>query len=545
MAGRRLDGGVMEGVVAPWAAGNPRADRGSGGVLYAVQLMSAVSRVAITGYMHEVNAFADPITLAHGLQQADTPGGLEHSWEASPAIGRLRELRDVEFVDLPVWEFGASGPLPDRDFQVVVSQVVDGLRDAGPVDGVLVLGHGAGRTDTDLDSDATFLRGVRAVVGADVPIVVVLDFHANVSPAMCDLADALVGYRTNPHVDIVERTVEAAELLHRLLDGERTSVALCRPPLVLPQVAQNTLPGEPLGDVRVRAEEGIGGAVWNVSLFGGFSLADVPDCGFSAVVTADADAAALAGDTALDLAVLAWDLRDRYRVSVTSPMDAVEEACRAARGERSPVVLADTADNPGGGAPGNSTFLLAALLDAGATDVVMGLQCDRRVVDTAWAAGVGAQVRVEFNAGSARPFARPLAIDATVLSLVDEPLVPTKGVYRDMPRHAGRCCALDLGGIRIAVSSHKVQCADDDTLLHVGLRPADARVVVVKSRGHFRAGFDHLFTGDRIIEVGAPGVAAAVLDGLTFDHVPRPSFPLDDVPHWAPHVTLHHAGVRT
>lgn len=501
--------------------------------------MSRVPRVAITGYMHEVNAFARPITIHHGLEQSQTAGGLGASWEAGAAMRRLRELREVEFVELPVWEFGASGPLADADFGIVVQQVVDALRAAGEVDGVLVLGHGAGRTDIDLDSDTTFLRAVRDVVGGHVPMVAVLDFHANVSTAMCDLLDAVVGYRTNPHVDIEERSVEAVEHLHRLLDGAATTVALCRPPLVLPQVAQNTTPGEPLGEVRERCEALTTGDVWNVSLFGGFSLADVPDCGFAAVATADARSPGAARAAAEEVAALAWHLRPRYRVAVTPLAEAVRLAAVAAGGGAPPVILADTADNPGGGAPGNTTFILAALLEAGVRDVAMGLQCDRGVVDAAFAAGVGAAVRVRFNAGSTDPLALPLEVDATVTATTTEPLVPTKGVYRGMQRYPGRCCGLDLGGIRIAVSSHKVQCADDDTLLHVGIDPALARVVVVKSRGHFRAGFAHLFGDDRIVEVGAPGVAPAVLDGLSFHHVPRPVFPLDDAPDWVPVATLH------
>ncbi|MEY4175701.1 MAG: hypothetical protein RI900_2866 [Actinomycetota bacterium] len=501
--------------------------------------MSRVPRVAITGYMHEVNAFARPVTIHHGLDQSLAPGGLGASWEAGAAMRRLRELREVEFVELPVWEFGASGPLADADFGVVVQQVVDGLNAAGGVDGVLVLGHGAGRTDTDLDSDTTFLHAVRNVVGGQVPIVAVLDFHANVSVAMCELLDAVVGYRTNPHVDIEERSIEAVEHLHRLLDGAATTVALCRPPLVLPQVAQNTTPGEPLAEVRDRCETLMTGDVWNVSLFGGFSLADVPDCGFAAVATADVGSPDAALAAAEEVAGLAWGLRRRYRVSVTPLAEAVQRAALAAAGAGAPVILADTADNPGGGAPGNSTFILAALLEAGVRNVAMGLQCDRGVVDAAFAAGVGGNLRVRFNAGSTDPLARPLEIDATVTATTSEPLVPTKGVYRGMQRHPGRCCALDLGGVRIAVSSHKVQCADDDTLLHVGIDPASARVVVVKSRGHFRAGFAHLFDDDRIVEVGAPGVAPAVLDGLSFLHLPRPVFPLDGVHDWMPVATLH------
>ncbi|MEY4173688.1 MAG: hypothetical protein RI900_853, partial [Actinomycetota bacterium] len=208
----------------------------------------------------------------------------------------------------------------------------------------------------------------------------------------------------------------------------------------------------------------------------------------------------------------------------------------------SPVILADTADNPGGGAPGNSTFVLRALLEAGVGDVAMGLQCDRRVVDAAFEAGVGADLRLELNGGSTDPLAEPLEVDATVTALATEPLVPTKGVYRGMQRHPGRCCALRISGIDLAVSSHKVQCADDDTLLHVGIDPAAARVVVVKSRGHFRAGFAHLFAPDQVIEVGAPGVAPAVLDGLRLLHVPRPVYPLDEVASWQPSATLHPGG---
>ncbi|MBI4934700.1 MAG: MlrC C-terminal domain-containing protein, partial [Actinobacteria bacterium] len=140
--------------------------------------------------------------------------------------------------------------------------------------------------------------------------------------------------------------------------------------------------------------------------------------------------------------------------------------------------------------------------------------------------------------------ATPFAAEATVIALADGVLVPTRGVYEGANRYPGRCCALDLGGIRIGVSSHKVQCADDDTLLHVGLDPAGAKVVVVKSRGHFRAGFDHLFAPHQIVEVGAPGVATTELGTVDWQHLPRPVFPLDDVTVWTPEVQLHGGASR-
>ena len=507
--------------------------------MYAVQLMSRPARIAVTGYMHEANALAAPLGLHDGLEVSQTPGGLAASWEAGAAIARLKELGGVEVHELPVWEFGAGGPLHADAFAAVLGGTLAALRAVGTVEGVLVLGHGAGRTTDHLDPDAEFLAAIRHQVGPDVPVVVVLDFHANVSPEMCDHADALVGYRTNPHTDVVARTVEAAELLHSLLDGTRTAVVMCRPPMVLPQLAQNTLPGEPLADVMQRAELLMVGPVRNVSVFGGFSLADVPACGVSVCATVQADAVGAGVSAAEELAAAIWERRHRFRLRATPLAHAVAEAVRADRGLRGPVLLADTADNPGGGAPGTSTAVLAALLDAGVHSAVLGLQCDPAVVSAAWAAGVGAQIDVTFNSGSEHPPAAPLRVRATVLELVEGALVPTKGVYAGSTRHAGRCCALDIDGVRVGVSSHKVQCADDDTLLHVGLRPEDVRVVVVKSRGHFRAGFSHLFEPDQIIEVDAPGVAPAGIDSLVFTTISRPVFPLDEVEAFVPHTSVH------
>ena len=493
--------------------------------------------------MNESNALADTITLAHGLDARQFPGGLADTWEAGALIRRLRALRPVDLVELPVWEFGATGPLDGEAFRSMLRTVLDALDAAvasgGPVDAVVVLGHGAGRTTDDLDPDGTFLAALRDAIGPLVPVVVVLDFHANLSAAMCDAVDAVVAYRTNPHVDIEDRLVEAADHTHRLLDGNPTSVVWGRMPMVLPQIAQLTTPDEPFGEVMQVAEALDVAPVRNVSVLGGFSLGDVPECGMSVAVTVDRGDEAVAANVVERICREAWARRDRYRLH-TVPLDlAVVEAGRAARGERPPVILADTADNPGGGAPANATFVLRALLDAGVDDVVLGLHCDRHVVDAAFAAGVGATLDVEFNAGSTRPLAPSLRVTATVTALTTEQLVPTRGVYAGSPRHPGRSCALQIGGIGVGVTSHKVQCADDSSLHHVGLRPESARVVVVKSRGHFRAGFDHLFAPDQIIEVGAPGVATVDLWSIAWEHVPRPAFPLDDIDGFEPRPIVH------
>ena len=210
--------------------------------------MSGRPRLGIAGFMHEVNGFADPVGLADGIDAALHPGGLADTWEAGALVTRLRSLCDLDIVDLPVWEFGASGPLDGDDFRAVVAGIVARLRAEQPLDALVVLGHGAGRTTDDLDPDATLFEALRAEVGPTVPIVVVLDFHANLSDRMCAAIDVVVGYRTNPHVDIAACLEEAAEHAVRLLDGPPTSLVWCHLPLALSQLAQLTEPAEPLFD---------------------------------------------------------------------------------------------------------------------------------------------------------------------------------------------------------------------------------------------------------------------------------------------------------
>lgn len=504
--------------------------------------MGGRPRLGITGFMHEVNGFADPVGLASGIDASLRPGGLADSWEAGALVARLRSLRDLDIVDLPVWEFGACGPLDGDDFRAIVAAIVARLRVEAPLDAVVVLGHGAGRTTDDLDPDATLFEAVRAVVGPAVPIVVVLDFHANLSDRMCTAVDAVVGYRTNPHVDIAQCLEEAADHAVRLLDGPPTSMVWCRLPLALPQLAQLTAPDEPFGRVMALADSMVHRPVRNVSVFGGFALADVPDGGVSVCATVDRGGEAEAEAVVRTLAEALWAERPNYRLRGTSLSDSVAIAAAASAGERRPVILADVADNPGGGAPGNTTAVMRALYEARVRGVVMGLQCDPALVEVAWQAGPSRTLRATFNAGSTRPLAEPFTVEARVVALVDTSFVPTRGVYTGQQRHPGRACALDLGGIRVGVSSRAVQCADADTLRHVGLDPAAARVVVVKSRGHFRAGFDHLFGPDQVVEVDAPGVATPALHLLTWQHLTRPAFPLDPVE--AFHPVVHRSDER-
>jgi microcystin degradation protein MlrC len=501
------------------------------------------ARVAIVGYAHEANALAAPLDRTNVTEIGELPGGALAFWEVLPFVERLRDLRDVELVPGPVYVAPAGGPMRHGDFTVMADAIDRALAEAEPLDACAFFGHGAGVTTEDHDPDGTLLTRARRRLGPHVPLVVVLDFHANVTAAMCAASDVLVGYRTNPHVDIGDRAVEAAEHVHELLDGRRTVRAWCPLPLALPQIALLTDPAEPLGIVVAEAEGALVAPIRNVSVFGGFALSDVAGAGTSIVVTADCDGdpeGDLAAELAERLAARTWSLRHDFRVRTTAIADAVAAALAAARGERAPLVLADVADNPGGGAPGTTTFVLAALDAAlnrggltaagGSVDeraVVLGLQCDPAVVRQAQLAGVGATIEVTFNAGSTDPLATPFTATATVLHLASGTFVPSHGIYTGARRNPGDVCALRIGALRVGVCSRAIQTAEPEAFEHVGLDPTSAAVIVVKSRGHFRAGFAHLPACADVIEVGAPGVATAAIDTVAWAHLTRPSFPLD------------------
>jgi len=492
---------------------------------------STATRVVVLGYSHEVNSLASVTRLSQGFDARNKPGGLENAWESAAFVRRLSELRRAEFITLPAWEIPPGGPMQHDDFDSFLDSIAVGLRNAGRVDAVAILGHGAGTTTVDSDADGTYMRLVRSIVGPTVPIVAVLDFHANVSAAMLAACDACVGYLTNPHTDIEERLVEMAGILHRLLDGERVCRAWVRLPLIAAQLGLLTAPDEPMGRVIARAMEWRGPEHVNVSVFGGFSLADTADCGMSVVVTAPASESDSASRLAMRIAGLLWSLRGEFRYRTTSVADAVAMC----RDERRRLILADVADNPGGGGSGSTVHLLEALHDPDdpISGVQLGVLCDPLVVADAWEHGKGALFKADFNRVSTDPFAQRRSFAAGVVSLNDGWFTPSSGMMAGASLNIGRTCALDIGGIMVGVSEHPFQCTDPDVMRHAGLDPESARVVVLKSRGHFRAGFVSGFEQHEIVEVGAPGLATNDLESVGWRNIPRPVYPLDREFDWS------------
>ncbi|MCB1741166.1 MAG: M81 family metallopeptidase [Gammaproteobacteria bacterium] len=504
----------------------------------------AVKRIAILGFHLEANRFAEPCTEADFLKRGVWRGAAISDAARVPnptidsAICGFYKVMD----DHDAWEpvpivFAAAfpdGPADQDFFERLLDEMRKGLAGAGPLDGVYCCEHGAGLAVGHDDPDGEVFEIARKAVGPDVPVIATLDLHANISARMLECTDMLISYVTNPHVDAYERGQEAARAMLEVLHaGTRPAMASIRLPLVAPSVTLLTAAGHPYGDVIRLGQTRLGGDIMNVSITGGFAFSDTDRNGMTVTVTARGDRAAAAA-VARELASAAWADRARYQPRMTSLQAATERALAAARDPASPPLLfCDPADNPGGGGRGNTTFILKAFAEAGVEDALLGVFYDPPLVEAARAAGVGAEFEARFNSTETQAFSEPWQATAKVLELSDGEFVGQYGMVKGRRVRLGQACLLAVGGIRVVVISVRQQCLSNDFFTHFGVDAANARVTVVKSRGHFRAGFKHLFAPEQIIEVDVPGLTSCNLANFDWQHLPRPVYPLDPETSWS------------
>ncbi len=501
-----------------------------------------MKRVAILGFLHESNSFA-PTTTEQDFRNRCYHRGEEITADLALPAGKLpKETRGfvdamndsgVDWEMIPIMIADAEpGGLVDQNFHDLTrAEMGKLLQDAMPLDGVYLIAHGAMRTTGDMDPDATLYGEVRDIIGSDVPLLVTLDLHANVSDAMVELTDVLIAYRTNPHVDQVERAAEAAQAMIDMWTGMRPKAAHIKMPIAAPSVRLLTAEG-PYADLINYGQSTQSGAILNVSVMGGFAFSDSPKTGISVIVTARDDVVA-ARALAADIATRAWADRERYQARLTSLDDAVAMAVSCGEDATKPaVIMADVADNPGGGGSGATTYVLRALVAAGAEGVVIGGMTDAPLAATAHAAGEGATIQARFNSVPTTAFDEPFEAAARVLALSDGKTVGRRGMLDGRALDIGPAALLEIGGVRVAVGSIRKQCADPALLEMFGVVIAEARSVIVKSRGHFRAGFDDLFPPERTFEIDAPGVTSPVLKNFDWTALPRPSYPLDADTTW-------------
>jgi microcystin degradation protein MlrC len=504
-------------------------------------------RIALMGFSIECNKFAPVATKAHFLARTYLEGDdiVREARGTTPTmlpetpgfIASMDAAGAWNPVGIAMAMTEPNGPVDHAFFAELLEAIRTRLTAALPVDGVYICAHGAAVTTEDDDPEGTLFAMVRGIVGPDVPIVATFDLHANVSDRMVQSIDAFIGYRTNPHLDMRERGEEAAAAMREMLAGVRTERVLIRLPIVAPTVTLLTAAG-PYADMIRFGQTKLGPEIMNVSVMGGFAYADTAKNGMAIIVTARRDDrrndnAAMA--VASEIAEFAWSQRERFYPRLTALDDAVAKAAAVSRDRNAAsLIFADVADNPGGGARGNTMYLLKALADAKVKEALVGVIYDPPLAAEAHKYGLHYRFDATFNRAEDSEFSEEWTAPARVAALTDGDCVGRRGIYKGLSLHLGPCVALAVGGVIVVVISHRVQCADPIFFEMMGLDIAAARVVVVKSRGHFRGGFDEFFAPEQIVEVDLPGLTSPVLSRFEWKRLPRPVIPLDDGVEWTP-----------
>ena len=505
--------------------------------------MTKAPRIALGGFMLESNGHAPVATKAEFQASCWLEGEALAADLAKPAprapagLSGFMRAMDAGRAWEPVFTFaagaGASGPMDQAAFDEVCERITAGIRAAMPVQGVFLALHGAATATVDRDPDGTLLRKVREIVGPGVPVLATLDLHCNVSWEMVKQSDMLCGFITNPHVDQAERGAECAAAMRAMLGGMRPHMAFVKLPFIPPATSQNTAAG-PYADAIAHGQRFLDHEVMNVSVVSGFSLGDTPKNGLSVMVTTRTDPRR-AQEVASGIAGWIWSTRAKWVTNLTSLEDATRMALEAGRDPSRPSLLfADVADNPGGGGRGNTTFILEAFVKAGVEGAVLGIHNDPALAAEAHAKGLGAHFLARFNRDETHVFSKPFEAEAVVEALGDGNVVGRRGIYNGRSVSVGPCTLLRIGGVRVAVVTQRRQLAEPRMVEALGVDLRKLRSLVVKSRGHFRAGFDDIWSNERIIEVDVPGLTTVVLTRVPWREVPRPIYPLDPEMQWTP-----------
>src|ERR1700674_4686284 len=481
-----------------------------------------MTRIAVGGFLHETNTFAPTKAtyddFVHG-------GGWPTMADGADVLKTMRNINVglagfIKQADTQGWELvptiscGASpsAHVTKDAFERIVKVMVDGIKAAGSIDGVYLDLHGAMVAEHLDDGEGEILARVREAIGKDLPLVVSLDLHANVTPEMVKHADALIAYRTYPHVDMADTGRAAARHLALLLStGQKFAKAFRQLPFLIP-ISWQCTNDQPAKGIYRKLAALESDAVPTLSFAPGFPAADFPDCGPSVFAygrtQADADAAA---DALTNLIV---SHESDFDGRIYTPDEGVRHAMALAARASKPIVIADTQDNPGAGGDSDTTGMLRALVRNNAKRAAIGVIYDPASAKAAHAAGVGATVTLALGGKSGISGDAPYKEPFNVEKLSDGQFVAPGPYYGGRDMDMGPSASLRIGDVRVVVSSHKAQLADQSMYRYVGIEPTEQSILVNKSSVHFRADFEPI--AEKLLICAAPGAMPADTAALTW-----------------------------
>jgi microcystin degradation protein MlrC len=474
-----------------------------------------MTRIAVGGFLHETNTFAPTKATYEDFVHGGGWPGMAHGADVLKVMrninvglaGFVAQAEANGWELIPTISCGASpsAHVTKDAFERIVKEMVDGIANAGRLDAVYLDLHGAMVTAHLDDGEGEILARVRSTIGTALPLVVSLDLHANVTPEMVEHADALIAYRTYPHVDMADTGRASAKHLALLLKTkQRFAKAFRQLPFLIP-ISWQCTNDEPTKGIYEKLAALQSDAVPTLSFAPGFPAADFEHCGPSVFAygktQADADAAAD------QIAALIESHENGFEGRIYSPDEGVRYAMELAKSATKPVVIADTQDNPGAGGDSDTTGMLRALVRNKATGAATGAIYDPQSAQAAHAAGEGATVTLALGGKSGIVGDAPYKETFVVEKLSDGKFVAPGPYYGGRDMDMGPSACLRIGDVRVVVSSHKAQLADQAMYRYVGIEPTKQAILVNKSSVHFRADFEPI--AEQLLICAAPGAMPA------------------------------------
>ncbi len=488
-------------------------------------------RILLAEIMHETNTFNRIATVKSDFETRYWHEGLEAARALAATnteVGGFLEAADKYdwSLEVPlVASASPSGPMAAEDWQRVKQLIIAPLLAGERFDGIILVLHGSMVTQCCLDAEGELLALVRAEVGRDVLIGVTLDMHANVSRAMVEAADIMLAYRTYPHVDQRERALHMARLMQQVFEGSpRPKLYMARRAMMDAANHGQTTPGQPmLALLKLADELEQRPGVECASIQIGFPWSDVPDIGPNVIVTAtDEKTGRRAAEVLMDAV---WDSRHQTQLEFATPAKAMELAARNVD-EGKPLVLADFADNPAGGAYGDSPNLLRAMIDAGLSNAAFATISDPASVVTCRDAGEGARVTLSLGGKGAPELTAPLETEAEVIRLGNGEFICAGPMWQGVGFSMGMSALVRIGGIQVIISSVPTSVMDLNVFRCMGIEPKDMTTIGLKSRNHFKAAYAPIARDTLLVDAG--GIASMRLAELEYKNIQRPIWPLDD-----------------
>jgi len=483
-------------------------------------------KLVLAMMMHETNTFSPVPTPLSSFRPLQGEAAIAEFKDTNTQLGGFLHVAQQAGADIVLPVAGGahpSGYVERGAYEDMVGAIVGAVR--GGCDAVFLALHGAMVAEHVDDGEGELLRRIRAVAPT-VPIAVGLDFHSHMTAAMVDNANVIAGYCTYPHVDMGDTGQRAGRTMLRALRGEIEPVMVWGSLPMMTSTLVHTPSRQPMKDVMDMAMAAeASGAVLNASVFGGFPHSDIPHISLSAVIVCDrrTDAGLILRDRLL---AMAWERRAAFLYNGAPLAGQVAHARTLSEG---PIVLVDHGDNTASGGTQDVMSVIEEVMRQGLTDVVAGPICDpagvRRLVEAGTAAGVTLPLGGRIDMPQINLPGKPLSVTGKVTRITDGEFTVTGPMATGTRVRMGKTAVLDTGAMQIVVSEGRSEPFDTGVFTHCGIDPRRKKYVLIKSRQHFRAGFEPI--ARHIVLCDGDGVTSSNLEIFTYRNRRRPLYPFE------------------